>query len=135
MPDLFEGTEIISADTRAQAIEDRTPTDVSEIASEIGYIIPVAIAPHAWADVIADDPADHDSMTETEATRVHEVLTAAQEPSRKIGPFGDQRATFTIQRPNATGEPEPIYMIIHVGPGHDARPLATIMRPLDYGTR
>jgi hypothetical protein len=46
---MFEPSDLIHSYTRAQAIEDGSLVDVSDVAMEAGYTLPVAITRAAWA--------------------------------------------------------------------------------------
>ena len=49
---MFEDFDLIHSYTRKQAIEDGVLIDVSEIAKEAGFQIPVAITNAVWSDLI-----------------------------------------------------------------------------------
>jgi hypothetical protein len=49
---LFEGAEVISIYTRAQAIEDGVLVDVSQTAAQCGIKWPVAVTQALWAEYI-----------------------------------------------------------------------------------
>lgn len=52
---IFEGAEVISVYTRAQAIEDGVLADVTEVAREAGFNCSVAVTSAVW-DAIEDIP-------------------------------------------------------------------------------
>jgi hypothetical protein len=105
--------------TRAQAIEDGVLVDVSEWASPRemmgGFRIPVAMTAAVWAYVQA--PKDSPESTRG---RAHDVLWMASLAARRH--TDHDRANFTVEIGG-----EIIALWIHVGPGDDAEPVATIM--------
>ena len=105
--------------TRAQAIEDGVLVDVSEWASSremmSGFRIPVAMTATVWAMV----EAPKDSTQDTRG-RAHDVLWMASLAARRQ--IDSDRATFTVRLGRQN-----VRMWIHVGPGDNGEPVATIM--------
>ena len=71
---LFEGFEIISVYTRAQAIADGVLNDVTKTAKECGFRIPVAITDTIWSRWIEASQELQEFGQSTEA-RLRDVLT------------------------------------------------------------
>lgn len=105
--------------TRAQAIEDGVLVDVTEWASSRemmgGFRIPVAMTAAVWAEVEAPKGSTQDTRG-----RAHDVLWMASLAARRQ--IDSDRATFTVRLGQRN-----VRMWIHVGPGDDAEPVATIM--------
>jgi hypothetical protein len=120
MPNPFSDPEVVIVSyTRAQAIEDGVLVDVSGWASTHemmgGFTIPVALTSAVWALVQAPEGSHEDTRG-----RAHDVLWMASLAARRH--IDSDRATFTVRIGN-----EDVRMWIHVGPGDDAEPVATIM--------
>ena len=52
---MFDSSDLIHSYTRAQAIEDGVLVDVSDVATEAGFKLPVAITRAAWAQLQRTD--------------------------------------------------------------------------------
>lgn len=125
---LFEGAPIISAYTRAQAIEDGVLVDVSPVAREAGFTVPVALTAAAHADAVEWDSASGAHQDTT--GRLWDVLTmarlgAAQHQHSDRAPF---RVIRIPNRPDAV-RATLTELVLHIGPGDDPSPVITIMRP------
>jgi len=55
MDSFWEGAEVISQYTRADAINDGQLIDVTETAKEAGFLYPVAVTQAVWADYVVPD--------------------------------------------------------------------------------
>lgn len=119
---IFEGAEVISRYTRAQAIEDGFLVDVSELAKEAGIVYPVAITSALNYD-ISTIPAGHSYQDYT-------------------GRLWDVLYMFALRARNHTGGPDFNYEIVmhtgrkaryiikaNIGPGDTAAPVITLMKP------
>jgi hypothetical protein len=116
MDDPFSDPDVvIFRYTRVQAIADGVLVDVSEWASPRemmgGFTIPVAVTSAVWALVQAPEDSNEDTRG-----RAHDVLWLASCACRA------NRSHFTVRIGT-----EDIRMWVHVGPGDDAEPVATIM--------
>ena len=115
MTKLFSDTDVIHRYTRTQAIEDGALVDVSGWASTRetmgGFTIPVAVTSAVWALVQASE-GSHESTR----GRTHDVLWLARHAVTQ------GRSHFTVRIGNSN-----VRMWIHLGPGDDAEPVATIM--------
>lgn len=119
----FDNAEVIYAYTRKQAIEDGVLIDVSKTAKEAGFVYPVALTAALGADINAIP----ESRSEQDVNgRLWDVLCMGRDAIRR----------------NKTGGSELLYkLIMHVGrstyytvklvcgPGDDAEPVITLMRP------
>jgi hypothetical protein len=121
----------ISIYTRAQAIADGVLVDVSTLAKEAGFHIPVAMTAAAWADCVAWSDADSlRQVTQDESGRRWDVLWMASIAARRAR--GAQRLAFQLHRVPRSGRgtrPRPITLNLHLGPGDDAEPVVTILMP------
>lgn len=122
---LFRETDLIHVYTRAQAIADGVLIDVSVMAQEAGFKVPVALTAAVWADCVAwprDDPA------QDEQGRLWDVLTMARLEARRHGHL--QVLPFRVLRvPPGGFKPQLTQLTLHIGPGDQAEPVVTILLP------
>ena len=116
MEELFG--DVISSYSRAQAIEDGVLVDVSKMASEAGFRIPVAVSAAVWAD-INQKPASQDVNG-----RLWDILWMTRLRAR--GNAGDTIYTDLIMQ---VGRNKRYRVKAVVGPGDALEPVITIMRP------
>lgn len=125
---LFDGADVISAYTRRQAIDDGTLVDVSEVAREAGFVVPVALTRAVWCDCV-EWPAEGRRAYQDEAGRLWDVLSMARLFGRRTQ--GD-RISFSVLRvpntPDAT-KPRLVELTAVCGPGDTAEPVITVMLP------
>lgn len=118
MPEDFRrDAEVIFCYTRAQALRDGVLHDVSALAREAGFRIPVAITAGVLATLNDIDPESGEDLT----GRLWDLLTLLHLAARKAS--GD-RADFEVL---IGGELVALYAL--VGPGDDAAPVMTVMHP------
>ena len=126
MNSLFSEAEVISVYTRAQAIADGVLIDVTAVAREAGFRVPVALTAAVWADCVAWDN-EHEQTPQDEAGRLWDVLWMASCAARLNS---DSRAPFQVLRiPSQGTTPEPVDLVAHIGPGDTAEPVITLMQP------
>lgn len=124
---LFQDAEIIHSYPRSQALADGVLVDVSEMAREAGFRVPVAVTAAVWADCVAWDQAV-EMHPQDESGRLWDlVYMAAFEARRRrnaqVVPFG------LLRVPCRGSKPELVQLTMHVGPGDDAEPVVTVMQP------
>lgn len=131
---FWDGAEVISVYTRAQAIADGVLVDVTEWAAETGFRIPVAMTRGVWADAVewtADDDGRKPEFTgQDERGRAHDVLWMLFRAIRRQTGTTD-RIRFELLRVPREGRgvrPRRLELWASVGPGDDAEPVVTIMR-------
>ena len=122
---LFRDADLIHVYTRAQAIADGVLVDVSAMARQAGFKVPVALTAAVWADCVAWPEQDG---TQDEQGRLWDVLYLAHFEARRrrnaqVVPFG------VLRVPRGGTQPELIQLTLHVGPGDQAEPVITIMQP------
>lgn len=121
--DVFGKT--ISSYTRAQAIADGVLVDVSALAQEAGFRIPVAVTSAVWADCVAWTNAD---SGKGESGRLWDVLWMGALAAKRAR--GAQRIAFELHRVPRGGratQPRPVVLNLHIGPGDNAEPVITIL--------
>ena len=114
---------VIDSYSRAQAIEDGELVDVSAMAKEAGFLVPVAVT-HAVYCLCTPPKGSYESVD----GRLWDVLFLAALASRAVARRGskDPRARFKVK----LGRRTPV-LISHIGPGDEGEPVITIMTPGD----
>lgn len=112
----------ISTYTRAQAIEDGTLIDVSRLAREAGFRVPVAISTGIQAaleNIPYGSPEDY-------MGRLWDVLHMARLAAKRAAP-GENMVHFEviINQPRPANRKPQCYAVI--GPGDNLEPVMTIM--------
>jgi len=129
--DLFEGAEIISIYTRAQALDDGTLIALPD-AREAGILWPVAITQAAHAEAISWNPDHQGGQDET--GRSWDVLTMVRHAiaRNKTSAILGDRIKFDVYRvpntPTAT-RAYPCRLVVIAGGGDDGVPVLTVMLP------
>ena len=131
---------VISQYTRQDALADGVLVDVSEMAKEAGFSIPVAVTTAVWHDCI-DWPEDEENgYGQSIDGRQWDVLKMAY---YKIRSTRDQSEDLhyilnvipRVTKPNNSGAiddftgAEETTLKINIGPGDNAEPVLTIMLP------
>jgi hypothetical protein len=138
MTELFG--EPIHVYTRAQAIADGVLIDVSDLAAEAGFAVPVAMTAAAWAETVAwDATADKrkpEGTGQDETGRLWDVLTVllhairrkrAAAPADNPGEMGFQ--VLRVPREGRGVRPRLATLTAHIGPGDDLEPVLTVLMP------
>lgn len=116
--------------SRADAIADGTLVDVSKMAREAGFRIPVAMTAAAWADCVAWSDTDSERQTlQDEAGRQWDVLWMASLAALRAQ---GERCLFQLYRVPRGGRatrPRLTSMHLHIGPGDAGEPVITILMP------
>ncbi|CAG9228461.1 hypothetical protein KDX16_23665 [Burkholderia vietnamiensis] len=123
--DIFGKT--ISSYSRAQAVADGVLIDVSALAREAGFCVPVAVTSAVWADCVAWTGAD---SGRGESGRLWDVLWMAALAAKRAR--GAQRIPFELHRVPRGGpgeRPRRVVLNLHIGPGDNAEPVITILMP------
>jgi hypothetical protein len=121
------GVTAIHTYTRAQALADGVLVDVSAMAREAGFKVPVALTAAVWADCVAWDPAA-ERHPQDEAGRLWDLLFMAGLEARRRPAASALR--FGLLRVPARGcRPELVELMAHIGAGDLGEPVITIMQP------
>lgn len=134
MNNLFQAADLIHSYSRAQAIADGELIDVTDIAREAGFTVPVAMSRAAWADCVEwnDGIEARKAVTQDESGRLWDVLWMAFVACRAKG--NDQRRIFElycVPREGRGNRPRRVALAITIGPGDDFAPVITIMQPTE----
>ena len=121
--------EVISTYSRAQAIEDGVLVDVTAMAREAGFKIPVVLTAAAWAEAVAvGDKAQE--FGQSEAGRLWDVLFVAGTAARVAAKMSDaSQITCRVSVADGPGATREVVLVVHCGPGDNAEPVITIMLP------
>jgi hypothetical protein len=111
--------EVIYSYSRKQAIEDGLLFDCTQLASEAGFKIPVALTQHAWSDV---QEVPIMSCQDVEG-RLWDVLWMASFEARRNRSQSEFEFKVSLQTDRA---PRTKTLVCHCGPGDDAEPVITI---------
>lgn len=119
---MFEGEDLIYAYTREQALDDGHLVDVSETAWEAGFRIPVALSAGVWEDVNAI-PESRKGIEDWQG-RLWDLLWMTRAAVRNAE---GMEIVYRLIMP--VGRKKLYDAKLHVGPGDDLAPVATILRP------
>lgn len=115
--------EVISAYSRAQALEDGALVDVSQIASEAGFKFPVALTASVWSD-ISEGLSLPSAAGQSVNGRVWDVVWMAMLAVKRAS------RTDTLTFEVIIGRKTQSY-VMKIGPGDTPASVITIMRPED----
>ena len=122
---LFTEADLIHVYTRAQAIADGVLIDVSVMAREAGFKVPVALTAAVWSDCVA---WPRENACQDEQGRLWDVLTMARLEARRHGNL--QVLPFRVLRvPRGGTQAQLTQLTLHIGPGDQAEPVITILLP------
>jgi hypothetical protein len=132
-PMLFGPDDIICSYTRADMLEDGGLVDVSEIAREAGFKIPVAISRAAWVDCVEWTDADEErtGAYQDQSGRLWDVVFMSFYAAKTMGGSGDT-VTVTlarVDREGSTQEAQEVHLKMICHGGDNREPVITIMLP------
>jgi hypothetical protein len=119
-------TSFLKTYTRAQAIADGVLVDVSELAREAGFRIPVAVTCALWQGYITPPPSTEEEGQSTTG-RLWDVLNVLRAAIRSLPANADTVLFSVLFR--MIEETETVNLKALCGPGDDAEPVVTIMLP------
>ena len=123
---------IISAYTRAQAIEDGVLIDISSTAKEAGFEWPVAMTAGAWADCVAWSDTDSQAQVyQDQSGRLWDVIFMAFQAISLSRETGDRLLfrLYRVPRDGHSTDAELTTLKLIVGPGDSGEPVITILLP------
>lgn len=120
---LFAEAEV-SVHSRAQALEEGVLVDVSEMAQEAGFVLPVAVTAGLWADIqaIPEDQSHQDVKG-----RLWDVLTMARHAIHQCQDPWSEVLFYKLILHTEDAVEYTVKMVF--GPGDDGKPVFTLMRP------
>lgn len=126
MKSIWEGAEIISQYTRADAIEDGQLIDVTETAKEAGFLYPVAITQAVWADYVVPDERAR-KYGQDEAGRLWDILWMLKYAIKKGE--GGSTLFFNVHMIMKEKNKRLVRLKSICHPGDTGEPVITIMTP------
>ncbi len=123
---------VISVYTRAQAIEDGVLVDVSEVAREAGFKVPVAVTNAVWEDCCEWDERDAKRHYQDVSGRLWDVVSLAFWAIRRMPESaGSEPLFYRISRiPRVgCGRKRNVILKLVSGPGDNGEHVITIMQP------
>jgi hypothetical protein len=127
MEDKNEDWNLIHAYTRKQAIADGVLKDVSEMANEAGFRVPVALTASVWARyvLVPDGVSGQD-----EKGRLWDILWMCRWGVERGNRDGSQLLFHLhVRNDNCEGDPPLVRLKAVLGPDDDGRPCITILLP------
>lgn len=130
----FDGFNVITMYTRAQAIADGVLHDVTDTAKKCGFRIPVAITDTIWRKYIdVDDKPELKELGQSTEARLRDVLIVLYFGIRSFpGASQSRRLTFATKFLMDAGKElayETPQMTSDIGPGDEGEPVITILIP------
>ena len=121
---------VLSAYTRAQAIEDTILVDVSDTAREAGFTIPVALTRSVWSRLVAL-PEGYQGFQD-ERGRLWDVLWMARHYALRASDSSRVRMCVLVRDirkdlRDSNRPPRRHFPIVAIGAGDEGRPVITIM--------
>lgn len=123
---LFSDTPVIYAYTRAKALESGSLVDVSDLARDAGFSVPVALTAAVWADCVTWDQ-QREVAPQDETGRLWDVLSMARLAARNQ--INTDRVTFSVLRiVSGHLRPSLVRLAVLISPGDQGEPVITIMQ-------
>ncbi len=121
--------EPIHTYSRTEAIDDGVLVDVSQKASEAGFVVPVAITAGVWADV-NDIPSEaaRQGVQDVEGRLWDLLFSAAQTCKKSSAGKTDEPGGLPFDLIMHLGDATYYHSKVHIGPGDDMEPVITILR-------
>jgi hypothetical protein len=119
---MYSRDDIIHSYTRANAIADGVLIDVSEVAREAGFTVPVAVTHGVWARCVA---VPEGAACQDEAGRLWDVLWLARCAARAGGDGSEVRFVVYVRIDNRG--PRPVRLKATCGPGDAGEAVVTVM--------
>jgi hypothetical protein len=134
---MFTADDLISAYSRADALEDGTLIDVTDTAREAGFRYPVAMTRAAFEANVEWTPADthRTGLPQDEQGRLWDVLSMALfgiRAAKRSSSLPEDMLRFVVYvvpRDGSTRRPRPVTLKLCCGPNDDGSPCITILEP------
>lgn len=123
--------EVIFGYSRSQAISDGELINVSSVAEEAGFKLPVAVTRAVWFQYIEWTPADDDKQTvQHESGRLWDVLWMLSLACRRSANDSTLNyRLYVIPRDGRSRKPRQIELKAVIGGGDNGEPVITVMLP------
>lgn len=129
MQPLFgEELILIHRYTRAQALADGVLVDVTKMAGEAGFRVPVALTAAAWAKAVAWSGEDSvKQVGQDEAGRLWDVLWMGYIAARRAsGACHVPYELYVVPRDGSATRPRLMTLHLVIGPGDNSEPVITV---------
>jgi hypothetical protein len=129
MGGIFQDFEVIHSYTRAQAIQDGVLIDVSELARQAGFRVPLVLTAAVWEHCVAWSAGE--AHPQDEQGRAWDVVWMSANAARA------QRRCETTNHlwfevlvvPRGGQAPVKTVLTLHIGPGDEGEAVGTVMFP------
>ena len=127
---FFNDWNVIHFYSRAEAIADGVLHDVTDVAQQHGFKIPVAITDTIWHRWIEASPEQKEYGQSTEA-RLRDVLTVLLFTIHAMRKKKQSRITFAVRflMDAANEKYDDAILTADIGPGDEGEPVLTILIP------
>ncbi len=122
--------KLISSYTRAEALDDGVLVDVTAMAHEAGFILPVALTRAAWDLCVAMSPAAERACND-ERGRLWDVLWMLRWAIARRRGSGGAEVRFEVLCVTDSVRPSLVILRSVIGPGDDGEPVVTVMLPTE----
>ena len=124
---------VVHTITRAQLLVDGFLVDVSAIAAEAGFKVPVAMTTEVWSECVrwtAEDSKAQRTYQDQEG-RLWDVVWMAMHAARACHPDRTQVqfGVYRVARNGVASRPTLAHLKLMIGPGDQGEPVATILLP------
>lgn len=129
---MFTDADFVYTYSRARAIADGVLIDVSKVAREAGFRVPVALTSAVWAECVAwmADDTEKTGVPQDEAGRLWDVLWLAGHAARLHRNSHSNLCPFSVLRvPRGQRRARSCALVLHIGPGDAGEPVVTVMLP------
>lgn len=122
--------------TRKQALEEGKQKDVSDVAREVGLLIPAFITSDVWDTWVTPDD-EGINQGENEKTRLMNIIDKLVYYIRVHRQTNKSNLVYFPVPLTKGGKPEDVQLLSHLGPIEqtDNRPCITIMTPEEYDSQ
>jgi hypothetical protein len=123
---MFKQADFIHRYSRADAIRDGVLIDVSAVAGEAGFRVPVAVTAAVWAECVA---VPSGVVCQDEKERLWDVLWMLRCAIGRGGSGSEVRFSVHVRNDNREGSPPLVRLKAACGPGDTGEPVITVMLP------
>lgn len=124
---MFGEADVVSSYTRALALEDGVLVDVTTMAREAGFKVPVAMTNAAWCQCVAWGEEDKPGLGQSEDGRLWDVLFLAVMATRKVEGPQAPFSVYSVPREGVGVTPEKMELYLWIHPGDAGDPVCTIL--------
>lgn len=128
--DISPFGDVIYVYTRKDALDDGCLVDVTEVAKEAGFRVPVALTRAVWEDCVAWTDEDSRRQTYQDAQgRLWDVLWMACQAARNAQGACLAFRLYRVPRGGRGVLPRLVTLHMTIAPGDEGEPVITILQP------